>query len=125
MAKDGAMAQDGTLNATGTCNANLEFDTLNVKDIFADFDRAVATTNRYLVAKEVQGTAKGFKDEDNKKASIIVSLKNRSDYNIVEKEIREQLKMRRDLMTSYKVKVELTFEDKHEVISNEIVEWDQ
>ena len=117
--------QDGTLNGAGTTNTELEFDARKVGSIFADFDRAVNTINKYMESKEVPGEAYGFKDERNKMAQIKVVLKHKDDFKTVEHEIREQLRMRHQQMTAYNVEVNLIFEtEDDEFISEEVVEWD-
>ncbi len=116
--------QDGTLNGAGTTNTELEFDARKVGNIFADFDRAVNTINRYMESKEVPGEAYGLKDERNKMAQITVVLKHKNDFKTVEHEIREQLRMRHQQMTAYNVEINLIFKtEEDEVISEEVVEW--
>ena len=125
LVKDGSNIQDGTMNATGTNDANVDFDARKVGNIFVDFDRAVKTINKYLESKEVPGEAYGFKDEENKMAQIKVVLKHKDDFKKVEREIREQLRMRRQQMTAYNVEVDLIFgTEMDEFISEEVVEWD-
>ena len=117
--------QDGTLNGAGTTNTELEFDARKVGNIFADFDRAVNTINKYMESKEVPGEAYGLKDEKNKMAQITVVLKHKNDFKTIEHEIREQLRMRHQQMTAYNVEVNLIFKtEENELISEEVVEWD-
>lgn len=111
MVSDNTKVQDGTMNATGTNNATVEFDARKAnKGIFADFDRAVDTINRYLKSKGVEGEAEGCKHEDTKLAEIIITLENIDDFKTVEHEIKAQLKMRRQQMTAYNVALYLAFE---------------
>ena len=126
MATDGNKPQDGTMNATGTNNANVDFDARAAnKGIFADFDRAVTTINRYLGSKGVEGEAHGDKSEKNKQAMITVTLVDGTDYGTVNLEIKNQLKMRRQQMTAYNVKFYLTFEDLNGyIINEEVLEFD-
>jgi hypothetical protein len=118
--------QDGTMNATGTNNANVDFDARKAnKGIFADFDRAVSTINRYLTSKNVGGKAYGFKYENEKEAHIIVLLTKKADFEKVEHEIRAQLAMRREQMTAYNVTLYLTFDtEKDDILSDEVLEFD-
>jgi hypothetical protein len=125
LVKDGNKIQDGTMNATGTNDANVDFDARKVGNIFADFERAVKTINKYMESQKVPGEAYGFKDEENKMAQITVVLKHKDDFKTVEHEIREQLRMRRQQMTAYNVEVDLIFgTETDELISEEVVEWD-